>query len=137
MGRRDEALALLRERELQTQLHSFFRSALTSLRALLEGNYDEALRASEIGIASIHRGGEELFYFVRQLAFIGETERALSELERVIEFGFFCYPAIKNDPWLNSLRQFPKFAEMLATVHRRSQDAEQLLLDAGGVRLLA
>jgi TolB-like protein len=136
MDRGDQALQLLRDREQRKHQHQLIRWFVISLRALLEGRKEEALQATEQGIALIHWGGEELYYFVRQLARAGDVERAITELERTVESGFICRPVLERDPWLDSLRSGQRFSELLRTVEFRHQEARRMFIEAGGLVVL-
>lgn len=136
LGREREALDLLRNREQRPAQHPLIRFFLSSLRALLEGKSQESLAMSEQGIAAIRRGGEELFYFVRQLSYLGETERAVFELERAIEQGFFCHAALLRDPWLNALRPDSRFINILSKAKSRHEAARNMFVEAGGMQIL-
>jgi serine/threonine protein kinase/tetratricopeptide (TPR) repeat protein len=135
LGREQEALTLLRKGEHEFQ-QELIRNYLMSLRALLEGKQAESLKATDRAVRLIHKGGEELYYMVRQLAYLGETTRAIQELERSVEYGFFCYQAMVRDPWLNSLRSDQEFMRILQGARRRHDQARQMFLDHGGERLL-
>jgi hypothetical protein len=46
--------------------------------------------------------------------------------QRAVAGGFFCYPAMSHDPWLDSLRGEPEFERLLGEAsnrHRESADA--------------
>jgi hypothetical protein len=136
IDRQDEALALLRTREQRPVQHQLIRLFLVSLRALLEGKREESLSTTKQGVAMIRKGGEELFYFVRHLAYIGECEMAIAELERVVEHGFFCYPALLRDPWLDALRSDPRFNATLRRAETRHESARTIFVEAGGMQVL-
>jgi len=74
MGRRDEALTILREAE-HADRPEMMRVFLGSLRLLLEGHHDASRQAAERCIAHF-RDPELWFYMVRQLAFVGASEQA-------------------------------------------------------------
>src|SRR5262249_22388472 len=108
----------------------------SSLRALLEGKREESLSITEQGIAAIQKGGEELFYLVRHLAYLSELERAVFELERTVEQGFFCYPTLLNDPWLDALRTDSRFVPILDRARSRHDAARKMFVEAGGIEIL-
>src|SRR5260370_40271373 len=66
LGRVEEAVSLLRQRELAKpwRLGKLF---LTSLRALLEGEREESLAASEELMQATFRDPEGMYYLARQL----------------------------------------------------------------------
>lgn len=96
---------------------------MVSLRALLEGNREESLQAcDELGKATF-RDPEGIYYLARQLSYLGEQEGALEILSRAINNGFFCYPAIVRDPWLDSIRTRQEFTALLQQAHQLYREA--------------
>ncbi len=96
-----------------------------------------ALQMCEQAIALITYGPEELFYQARHLAYLGEIERAAAILGRSVDEGFFCYPAIACDPWLNGLRAVPAFQSALRRAQDRHVSAIRRFRAAGGERLFS
>jgi eukaryotic-like serine/threonine-protein kinase len=135
LGRGEEAVERLREREALTPKGSLVLLYLTSLRALLEGDREESVATIRRG-APLQRDGEGIYYVSRQLAFMGHAEDALGELERSLESGYFCYPAAARDPWLNGLRELKGFQRWLERVRVRHEQAAAAFRAAGGPRLL-
>jgi len=135
LGRIEEALVTLRQLELAKpwRLAKLF---LTSLRALLEGNREESLQASEELSKATFRDPEGMYYLARQLSYLGQGEEALEVLSRAIEHGFFCYPAMVRDPWLDGLRARPDFTELLRKAQQLHREASAVFLAAGGQTLL-
>lgn len=121
MGREEEALRILRKNEQAAQDRGL-RAYLISLRALLEGRREESLEAMDY-IARTVRDPEALFYMVRQYARLEEVEAGTSLFERIVEGGFFCFPFLATDSWLESLRSDPRFRRALDTAERRHAQA--------------
>ncbi|MGQ0561380.1 MAG: tetratricopeptide repeat protein [Gemmatimonadota bacterium] len=137
LGREEEAIALLKGREAKlegTQVGHY----LASLRALLEGKHDESVHAMEHSVDSgLGRDGEGTYDMKRQFARLGETERALTLFQRMIDYGFNCYPAFARDPWLNGLRELPAAKALLRRAELASRQALSMFRDTGGERLLS
>ena len=70
------------------------------------------------------------------LARLGHGERALAFLARAVEGGFYCAPAIAQDPLFDPLRADPEFIRLLRLAQSRHRDASAAFTDAGGERLL-
>lgn len=135
LGRDAEAIALLRERERMVA-DTMAREYLFILRALLEGRRDES-RATLERLAPINPDPEAVFYLARTLVRLGDPERALVELRRVLDAGFCCYRTLLNDPWLDPVRGDARFVTLLHTAETRHRRATERFLDAGGDRVLA
>ncbi|HEY6249147.1 MAG TPA: protein kinase [Candidatus Angelobacter sp.] len=135
LGRVDEAIELLRDRE---QGHSgrLGKLYLTALRALLEGKREESLKASDEFRRATFRDPEGLYYMARQLARLGEPAMALEMFSRAIDNGFFCYPAMLRDPWLDSLRASKEFVDLLRKAQELHREAVTSFLALGGDLLL-
>jgi eukaryotic-like serine/threonine-protein kinase len=134
MGRRGEALAILRKRD-QEDRPEMLRIFLFSLRALLEGNHLESLEATERYI-SLCQDPEALFYMARQLAYLGESSRAITELHHVIERGYLCSRILARDPWLDPLRLNAEFGVILEKALALERDMVNTFVQAEAHRLL-
>jgi serine/threonine protein kinase/tetratricopeptide (TPR) repeat protein len=135
LGRTQEAISILKQSE-SAKPWRLSKLYLTSMRALLEDKREESLEASAELRKATFRDPEGIFYLARQLAYLGEQEQALETLSKAIERGFFCYPAMVRDPWLDPLRSVPEFAALLRKAHQRHADASSAFIEAGGDRLL-
>jgi tetratricopeptide (TPR) repeat protein len=135
MGREPEAVEMLREREqLKPEIHVL--GYITSLRALLEGRREESLEAIERTLGASYPDPEGLYFLGRELAYLGETDRALAVLGRAVEGGFYAFPAMARDAWLDSLRAEPGFGPIVRRAEERRREALTLFLRAAGDRLL-
>ncbi len=134
VGRGAEVLAPLRalEEKVKTRLGDFIVAA----RTLIEGDSPASIAA----IARITSSGfgdpEGLLYLTRHLAHLNEVDAALELFDRVVAGGHFCYPAICADPWLDPLRQRPKFAQLLAQVEQSHRAAAAEFARLAGNRIL-
>jgi hypothetical protein len=108
---------------------------LTSLRALLEGNRDQSLRDSDELLAATFRDPEGWYLLVRQLGYLNEAGRAFIALSRTVE-GFFGYNALASDPWLDPLRGYPEFKQILRKAQTQHQKALSVFQAEGGPALL-
>jgi hypothetical protein len=109
---------------------------LQCARALLEGRREECLAAAEKILAAEIKDPETLFYLGRILARLGERQQATSLVGRAVEYGFFCYPAIARDPWLDPLRGEARFLAVLREAETRHRGAQVTFARAGGDRAL-
>ncbi|HUP87918.1 MAG TPA: tetratricopeptide repeat protein [Longimicrobiales bacterium] len=123
LGRSEEAIVLLRTRE---EAGSVLGPYLGSLRALLEGNRDEAMeKMSQALTQALTRDGEAVFYLARQYAYLGEADNAMELLQHSIKSGFVCYPRFKADPWLDALRDTNTFKGLLRAAETRHRQAQE------------
>ena len=135
LGRSREAIVLLQRIEHQ-QVLPVVRAVLTSVRALLEGNREEALTATR-AFAERLMDPEASYYAARQFAFLGEEREALRLLHDAVERGFFSYPTLVSDSWLDALRGDPSFALTLTCAKEKHERASAAFERCGGNLLLA
>src|SRR5262249_4561195 len=121
-----EAIIILRQHE-EAFPWRFSRLFLTSMRALLEGNREESLRASEELMNATFRDPEGLFYQARQLAYLGADDWALEMFSRAVDNGFFCYQSFVRDPWLDHLRGKPAFSAIMQRAAQPPQQPARIL----------
>jgi hypothetical protein len=133
LGRVDEAIALLKEREnVHSRLGKLY---LISLRALLEGDRAESLKASDELLSATFRDPEGWYYLARQLSYLSEADRAFIALAKCAD-GFFCYSTLAGDPWLDPLRGYPAFKQILRKTQMQHQEALTVFQAEGGPALL-
>jgi eukaryotic-like serine/threonine-protein kinase len=133
-GRKGEALPVLRalEEKIKTRMRDFIVAA----RTLIEGDAVESVAAVGRIIASEFSDPEGLFYLTRHRAHLNQVEAALELFERVVGGGFFCYPAMVRDPWLEPVRHRPQFTKLLETAKRQHLAAKREFARLDGDRIL-
>jgi DNA-binding winged helix-turn-helix (wHTH) protein/tetratricopeptide (TPR) repeat protein len=134
LRRGEESLPTLRELEQKTKTR--LRDFIVAARALLDNNLAESIAAVNRIIASDFTDPEGLFYLSRHLAHLNETRPALDLFERVVKGGYFCFPAMAADPWLDSLRNEPAFTRILHQAETQHRDAVAAFKQLGGERIL-
>jgi hypothetical protein len=67
---------------------------------------------------------------------MGEVDRALGELQRVVAGGYFCASTFALDPWLAPLRVRPEFEAIQREANQRRAGALAVFREAGGSQLL-
>jgi len=135
LGSVEEAISQLRTAE-ESKPWRLGKLYLVSLRTLLEGNRQESLRVTEELMQATFRDPEGMYYMSRQLSYLGHERYALDMLGRAIDNGFFCYPAMVRDPWLDNLRASPGFTALLRKSDQLHREAATAFLAAGGDSLL-
>jgi len=134
LGLTDEAIRSLREHEQsgsETRVHSY----IFSLRALLEGRRDECLAALEAASVNLI-DGHSVYYLARTYARLGEVATARERLAHSVNAGFFCYPLMASDPWLDPVREDPGVAAVLGQASQLHLEAAAAYREAGGEELL-
>ena len=135
VGRTDEAIRHLRERE-EGARDTMGRAYLFALRSLLEGRTDDTLATLTDSFVRLNVDPESRYYLARTLARAGATDRALADLEWVVDRGFNCYHVLLRDPWFDSLRGNPAFGAVLRRAEAGYREAVRRFTDAGGGRVL-
>jgi hypothetical protein len=65
------------------------------------------------------------------------VEPALAVLQQVVADGFYCYPVMERDPWLDSLRKKPAFTKLLRTAEAQHRKASDSFERSDGASVLA
>jgi DNA-binding winged helix-turn-helix (wHTH) protein/tetratricopeptide (TPR) repeat protein len=133
-GRKHEAISGLRalEAKVKTRMGDFARAA----RTMLEGDTAASVDVVECIVSSEFSDPEGLYNLARHLAHLNRVDSALSLLERVVAGGFFCYPAMLRDPWLEPLRAIPGFTSLLRSVEEKHLAAQSEFSKLGGNQAL-
>jgi serine/threonine protein kinase/tetratricopeptide (TPR) repeat protein len=118
-------------------LHPHSRDYALVYRDALCGRREEALGRVRLIMSTGFRDSEGIYFQARLAAYLDDAAEALGLLERVIDGGFFCFPAFVRDPWLDNLRADSRFRELLRRAEERCCSAERAFLELGGDRLLA
>ena len=135
-GREAEALARLEERESAGGATGIVGAIMRSLRAYLKGDVASCSESIDAGGAFAARDPEALFYAARHLARIGEGERAIATLNRVVDSGFLCTLQLEHDAWLASVRTAAGYPDLLGKARRRQAEAHAAFLASGGEAIL-
>jgi len=134
VGRKEEALRVLRtlEEKTKTRMRDFIMAARTMIEGDAAGSVDAVGRI----IASEFSDPEGLFYLTRHLARLNQIDSALGLFERVVAGGFFCYPAMLSDPWLEPVRKTSQFKKLLERAEHQHQMAQREFARLEGDRVL-
>jgi eukaryotic-like serine/threonine-protein kinase len=135
LGRVKEAIALLKEKEpaVSERIGKVF---MFSLRALLEGNREASLKVSDELMDGSFPDPEGGYYLARQLAYLSEVGRATRLLKRTVDGGYFCFPQIASDPWLDPIRSDAEFKRILRRAQALHEEAIEMFRAEGGPTLL-
>ena len=110
----------------------FLRPGLAGLRATLEGKREEALALAEKTFAQFP-DPEMVYLTSRHLAYLGMGERAVHELNRVLDGGYVFYRQLTGpDTWFDPIREREDFQGLLARARSKYHEAREAYRDAGG-----
>jgi tetratricopeptide (TPR) repeat protein len=137
LGDNETALSRLRKRDHPGGAAGPIQAIMRSLRAYIEGDFQECLNAIEIGESLTQSDPEILYYAARHLARINETDRAITMLSRMIDRGFLCASAISRDPWFASLHSSPQYAELMHNAEIQRGKVHAAFLAASGEQLIS
>lgn len=135
LGRTAEAVTLLREVDTHT-LPKLYRLYVHGMLCLFEGKWTEALDSVRVLAGGSMRDPCGRYYAARSLAYLGDQEMALECLKRSVSGGFFCFPWLTRDSWIDGLRHRLEFRALLAEAEDRYRSAVDAFVRAGGDRLL-
>jgi hypothetical protein len=65
---------------------------------------------------------EAMYKMAQAYTLMGDKSSAIRMLSRSIKGGFFCYPYIKDDPLLGSLRQEAEYAVLLGSARKAHEE---------------
>jgi serine/threonine protein kinase/tetratricopeptide (TPR) repeat protein len=136
MGRLEEARTAMRVEGERFAGNTIERHFIGHLAAFVGGTREDGIEELDKLLHSGFRDGEGIYHGVRGYARLGEIDKAIASFERVVEYGFFCYPTFVRDPWLDPLRSHPRFMELMRRVDARHRAAARLFAEQGGERLL-
>jgi serine/threonine protein kinase len=135
MGQRDQAIARIRQL-LIPGLPAIFRMIFGLFLAGLEGRGTDAHSAADEILAKWRlRDPCAAYYLARGLAAI-EHPGALPTLKRSVDGGYYCYPFLTRDPWLDSVRGSSEFRSIVQVAEAGYRDAAAAFAAAGGETLL-
>ncbi len=138
MGEDHAALGMLRQREQSGGATGAVGGLMRSLRAYLEGDWEECSSAiAAVDAVNFTGDPEILFYAARHHARINQTERAISALFNAMGRGFLCASAIARDPWFESFRSCSHYIDFIQETERRRGEAHATFLAAGGEQVIS
>ena len=101
------------KRVLEIDPDHFFGLISQYYLAYFDGNKEECLRILKIREKDNDTDGEPMYYDAAEFALIGDHEGCKRNLQKAIDHGYFNYPLMLNDSYLDSMRDDPEFQEIL------------------------
>lgn len=109
---------------------------MISLRTLLQGNREASLKATDELMNFAFQDPEGQYYLARQLAYLGDVGRSTRVLKSTVDGGYFCYPQMASDPWLDPIRGHAEFKRILQRAQALHQESIEVFGAEGGPPLL-
>jgi serine/threonine-protein kinase len=133
LGRRQEAFQSLESAPTAslTPVFAAIRAGLLALYADSGGAVD-----AFAGIVAPHTDPEALFMYAGVQAHFGDSERAFARLTEAVGRGFSVPQALREHPWLESLRGSPAFDALVERAEADCRLARAAFREAGGEALL-
>jgi tetratricopeptide (TPR) repeat protein len=135
LGREKEALASYR-RWLADDYEGVERDIAVATIALFTRDYAGARAAARRVLESGFTDCEGLYFDARILVRAEALEEGLDLLGRVVRGGFTVPETMQRDPWLEPLRDEPRFRALIEEARAARNHAGDLLMRSGGGRLL-
>ena len=94
---------------------------VTGIKAFIEGNIEEGLTAArkfeQINIAD----AEAWYHFAENYGLLGDKEGCVRTLQRAVDGGFFNYPFMLKDTFLDLVRDDQEFKEVLTLAKEKHE----------------
>ena len=135
LGRTADAVDLLRKVD-RGSLPKLYRVYAHAALCLFEGKWTEARDSVRTLISAPSMRDPCARIAARALAYLGDHDAAIECVKRSVSGGFFCFPWLARDSWIDSLRHRPEFRVVLAEAEAGHRHAADAFERAGGDRLL-
>src|SRR5262249_44253649 len=138
--RLDDALAVFEDRARRLTAaggtsSSFGFRIFAAFRSALAQRHDDTVEVfNELGDFADPEG---MFYMGRCTARVGEPEMAVLGITNAVDRGFFCYPYLVRDPWLDPIRGDARFIDALRRAEGKWREAKRAFDEHPGSRVLA
>ena len=92
---------------------------VTGIKALIEDNINEGLKATrKIEQANI-ADAEAWYHFAENYALLGDKKGCIRTLQRAVDGGYYNYPFMLTDSFLDSIREEPEFQKILKITKKK------------------
>jgi serine/threonine protein kinase len=133
LGRLEEARRTI-ERPTASTVAPVFEAMLRALPLLIDRGPETAAAFAELTAG--HTDPEALFMYGTCQARVGDVPSALATLAAAVEGGFTVPQALREHPWLVSVRGEPPMAAVVQRAEAAQREAGRAFLEAGGPALL-
>jgi len=112
MGREDQAVEYF-NRCISMNPDGLQALWVTCMKAYIEGNIEEGLEAGRIFELVNIVDAESWYHFAGNYGLLGDRDGCVRALQRAVDGGFFNYPFMRNDSFLDSFREDEEFQMVL------------------------
>jgi serine/threonine protein kinase len=134
LGRKEEALARMRSEKMPGG-HTNLQAWADAYRGVY-GDRPEVARPALERLVECFLDPEGTHYAAGLYAQIGDIDKSIDALDRAIA-GCFCSPqAMRNDPFLERVREHPAFHDLLRRAEQGHEEAKRIYVKEGGEAVL-
>jgi tetratricopeptide (TPR) repeat protein len=87
--------------------------SVTGIKASIEGNIEEGIDAARKFEQANITDAEAWYHFAGNYGLLGDRDGCVRALQRAVDGGYFNYPFMLTDPFLDSVRDDPEFQHIL------------------------
>lgn len=119
-GEREKALEYFK-RVIEMEPDGLMALWVTGIKATMEGRIEEGSEAAQKFEQYNVADGEAWFHFAESYGLLGDKKGCVRALKRAVEGGFFNYPFMLTDSFLDSVRDDPEFQRILETAKAKHE----------------
>jgi len=123
-GHKDQAQEYL-NKVLEIEPKGIMGYYAKGMTAFLEGNDKEGIQALQSWENSNPFASESLYIIAQSYALLNDQEGCIRILKKAIDGGYFNYPFMLRDPFLDSVRTNPDFQIVLALAKEKHEAFKQ------------
>jgi TolB-like protein/Tfp pilus assembly protein PilF len=124
MGERERAIECF-DRATAMEPDGFASICFGSIRSFLIGDREDGVRRTDRLEKELEQRGvadaETMYLLASSSALLAEKEKSVRWLRKGVEAGFFNYPAMLRNPFLDSVRDDPAFEQVLAIAKEKHE----------------
>jgi TolB-like protein len=92
---------------------------VTCMKASIEGNIEEGLEAARLFEQANLVDAESWYHFAGNYGLLGDRDGSIRALQRAVDGGFFNYPFMLRDSFLDSVREDEEFQKVLQEARKK------------------
>ncbi len=119
-GNRNQALEYF-NRVIEMEPEGLMALWVTGIKATIEGHMEEGSIAAQKFERYNVADAEAWFHFAESYGLMGDKKGCVRSLKRAVDGGFFNYPFLQTDSFLDSVRDDPEFQRILETAKAKHE----------------